>query len=302
MRSSSVMTRVSYRLRALAYQVMGRSSSRWITDRRYRRIFKKNINYKSPKTLNEKIHWLKFYSDTSLWPMLADKFQVREFVRSRGGAGILTELYKVWDSVDDIDISELPQSFIVKLNDGCGGHLIVKDKSNWTNEAIRKKFSGVGKYGLKTGEYHYAAIRRKIIAEELLSDKKSPSDFLIDYRFWCCDGEPRFVNVHANAGGVLCGTYDKEWNHVNPFGCMYEGSNNKPAVPEIEKPISFNEMIMWARILSKGMPFVRVDFYEIDSKPVFGELTLTPGAGFIKHYSENFLITLGDHITLPKHH
>ena len=268
-----------------------------LSEKIYFAVFNNKINWENPQNFNEKIHWLKFYSDTSQWIKLADKYRVREYVIKCGFGHLLNELYAKYDCIDKIDISKLPSSFVLKANNGCGDALIVKDKSKITNEDVKKHFRETTKerYGVLTAEPHYLQIPTCIVAEKLLErDFSSVSSSLIDYKFLCFDGEVKSILVCFNRKNSYCDllSYDADWNLTN--NCI------PPSSYEIPKPQSLSLMIEACEVLSKGFPIVRIDFYEVDKKPVFGEMTFTAGAGFINYYTSEFLDELGSYIKLPK--
>jgi hypothetical protein len=258
-------------------------------------IFGKKLNWDNPQDFNEKIHWLKFYSDTvQRWPDLADKYKVREYITQCGLDYLLNDLYAKYNSVEEIDISKLPNSFAIKMNNGCGDNLIVRDKSNIRNKELKKYFGKKlkQKYGVFSAEPHYLKIHPCIIVEKLLENTSLVSPSLIDYKFQCFNGKVKYVLVCSNRKGSHCdlSSYDLDWN-FRP-DCL-------PLLPGIiPKPQSLSLMIDACKILSKDIPFVRIDFYEVEGKPVFGEMTFTPGAGFINYYTPEFLEELGSYIQL----
>ena len=275
------------------------NNPRKTTDRKYFRTFGCHINYENPESLNEKIHWLKFYSDTSKWPILADKYRVREYLIDKGFDSILNELYSVYESIDAIDISNLPNSFVMKMNNGSGDALIVEDKTKFTNKEIQNYFKKIFriKYGFKNGEYYYWLMKPYVIAEKYLVDKNT-SQSLTDYKFYCFNGRVEYVLVcyKRSKEGVTLDTYDKYWNHLNNVGVKI--SQYKLGDGSVKKPVSFNRMIEICMKLSEGIPFIRIDLYEINETPIFGEMTLTPAGGFITYYTKDFLNKLGENVEL----
>jgi hypothetical protein len=276
-----------------------KTHSKQTSDKRFYSIFGRHINYDNPVDVNEKIHWLKFYSDTSEWPRLADKYRVREYVASKGLGHILNELYAIYETADAIDISKLPDSFVMKVNNGSGDALIVKDKALYTNKKIRKYFRKFKEYGVISGEWHYLQIKPCIIAEKLLAEENQTSDFLTDYKFYCFNGEPLYVLVcyGRTKTSVILDDYTIDWKRLPEVSV--QTSRHLKGSRTIERPKSYNKMIDICKKLGEGLPFVRIDFYEINASPVFSEMTLTPAAGFIKHYTQDFLNELGSHIQLP---
>ena len=290
-------------LKALIYPLRYQKAvknPRETTDKLYYKIFRTHINYENPISLNEKIHRLKFYSDTSKWPMLADKYRVREYVTNKGFGSLLNELYAVYDSADAIDISNLPDSFVMKMNNGSGDILIVRDKTKFTNKRIRNYFRNKFKseYGILLGEYHYRSINPCVIVEKLLVEENS-SLFLTDYKFFCFSGRVEFVLVcsERNKKEFTVDTYDVQWRH---YDVHVPSEHRKIGNGTVRKPVSFDRMVEMCKKLSEEIPFVRIDLYETDGNPIFGEMTLTPAGGFIRHYSQDFLNRLGGYIELPE--
>ena len=288
---------------------------KWYVKYLYRKIMGKKLNLENPRDLNEKIQWLKIYSDISQWTEYADKFKVREYVEQCGFSYILTQLYGVWSRAEDIDFNTLPEKFVLKTNQSFGRLVIVKDKDNLDEDKIRRQFKKwiKQKYGLMTFEPHYWNIDRKIIAEELLEDNENSamSSSLVDYKFWCFHGEPYLVMVlydrknktignskqqYTKSGLQAC-IYDLNWN-LRPEIIAGSHANDRPLI--ISKPKCFDEMIMICQKLSKPFPQVRVDLYEVHGKVYFGELTFTSLGGYMDYFSEEYLMKMGEKIDLSK--
>lgn len=261
----------------------------------------KKINWESPKDLNEKINWLKFYSDTSQWTELADKYKVRQFVKERIGEKYLVPLYGVWDDVDKINFSKLPNSFVLKSNNGAGTVLVVDDKKK-INEAEVKQQLRLWlkqKFGLLSAEPHYLKIKPLIIAEELLQEENTHSSSLIDYKIWAFDGQPYATWVCFNRRGFHADTewHDKGFNFRPEWSIFTDSYRNGQG--KINKPENYDEMMWIAAELSKGFPEVRVDLYNIKGKIYFGEMTFTCAGGHMNFYSQEILDKLGSLTQLP---
>lgn len=234
------------------------------------------LNIDNPQTLDEKIAYMAFRTDTSEWTRLADKVRVREFVEECGYGEYLPKLYGTWERAGDIDFDKLPQSFVIKTNNASATNILVRDKSKIDEYAVRKQLDGWLKweYGYLSCQPHYSRIKPLILAEEFLGGGNDKS--LNDYKFYCVNGKPMYVIVYtdrvANSHDMKRTIYDMDWQ-------MHQEYLGRLAVPgpAIFRPQSFDSMKEIAAKLSSLFPFVRVDFYEIDSKPVFGEMTFTPG-------------------------
>lgn len=266
------------------------------------KIWNKQMGYPicwdNPRDLNEKIEWLICYGDTSKWPDLADKYKVREYITKKGYSHMLTELYGVWTDARSIDFDKLPNKFILKCNHDCGSYCIVDKSCEYDKQEIIKKLNHAlkNKYGYKYCEPHYNKIRPLVIAEEFLEEKtENPiSTSLIDYKVWCFNGKPYYIWVCRNREhhGTEVSLFDLDWRwhpEKSVFTSHYpNGGGNIPRPPQLE------EMLKVAAVLSDGFPEVCVDFYIVNSKVYFGELTFTRNAGRIEHFNKTFLKELGD--------
>ena len=268
----------------------------------YKRVFGKSINWENPLDLIEKISWMELYTDTSLWTKCADKYRVREFVKERGCEETLVKLYGMWEDPDDIDFDKLPSQFVLKANNGCGTVMIVKDKSTLNTEKTRKTLKSWLKrpFGYSSAQLHYLDIKRCIIAEELLVDNANKNMALNDYKIWCINGNVESILVVHDRKGINGKNYklsffNKDWKNISDKTLK---KNNKHFWGgDIEEPSTLNQMITTAEKLSAGFPEVRVDFYTIDNKVYFGELTFSTGYGT---YSEEYYKYLGSKIDLSK--
>lgn len=252
---------------------------KFILSLRYRKALGRSIEKKNPKSFYDKIFWLSCNSDTTEWSRLADKYLVREFIKEKIGEEYLPQLYGVYDSADEIDFDKLPNSFVIKTNNGCASNFLVRDKKNTDLEKIRKELAYWLKfpYGELTGQRHYSRIKPRIIAEEFMYQKKNPKETLIDYKFYCFNGIPTYCNVIServfNTHKIKKHMYDMNWKPIPDFF----NEKEKELLKEIEKPITFEKMKEIANVLAKGFKFVRVDLYEINGEIKFGEMTFMPG-------------------------
>lgn len=267
--------------------------------KQFKAIFGRKMNLENPSNLIEKFYWLEKNEDLSLMTKCADKYEVRKFVEERGCGEILNELYVKWDTPDDIDFSVLPDSFILKINNGSGDVTIVRDKNKEDRQAIVDHFKTLykEKYGRYNAQFHYLGIKPCIIAEKLLPIEDIPySCSIIDYKVWCFDGTPEciWVAYDRSKKHVYMDLFDTEWNSI---------PQNLKSIPHyqyhpenvIPKPVSLDEMLRYASVLSKGFPEVRVDFYEIGGKVIFGEMTFTSGYGY---FTPEYYEYLGSKVNL----
>lgn len=267
---------------------------------RYVQEIGQTLNLANPHDLNEKIIWLEFFSDTSLWTILADKYAVRQYVTDKmGGGDNLTQLIGKWDNVGDIDFNLLPKKFVIKPNNGSYDTIIVLDKSKADIADIRERLNKSlhTKFGYDNGEIHYLRIKPCIIAEELL-ETNNPLG-LIDYKIWCFDGKPYCIFVCLGRDPIThhaeftC--YDLDWNW-RPDMLPPDFRSNR----QCPKPEKLTQMIEMASKLSKGLPQCRVDLYNLDGKIYFGEMTLTSNYGMMPYFTQEVLEEMGRLCILPK--
>lgn len=273
----------------------------FIPDELYlRRMFKatlhKELDLNNPQTFNEKLQWLKLHDRRPEYTNMVDKSTVKEYVGKTIGEQYLIQTLGVWEQFDDIDFNILPNSFVLKCTHDSGGVIVVRNKNEFDKNIARKILSKSLKrnffyYGR---EWPYKNVPPRIIAEDLLED--SDSIGLNDYKLMCFNGKVQcsFVCTQRfSTEGMRITFFDREWN-VLPFERHY-----KKSAVEIQKPKNYEKMLDLAEKLSKGIPFVRVDFYEVSGRIYFGELTFFPGSGFEEFTPECWDKILGDWIELP---
>ena len=255
------------------------------------------LDLNNPKDFTEKIAWYKvFYRPKSL-NQLVDKFAVRAFVEEKIGSQFLNTFYGVFDDVNEINFDELPEKFVIKATHTSGHNLIVRDKNKLNldkTKKLLKKWLKINQYYRIGQEWAYKDVKPRIIIEKYLEqiDQKS----LTDFKFYCFDGKAKFIDIHTDREDEhKQGSFDLNFERL-PFGV----SRFKQIYESPEKPVNLKEMIECAEVLSEKLPFVRVDFYAIDGKTIFGEMTFYPSDGRKKFYPEKYNRIIGDYFTLPK--
>ena len=268
-----------------------------LAERFYRRMGRP-LDFNHLTTFTEKMQWIKIYDATPLKSRLADKYLVRYWVAEKIGQEYLIPLLGVWDDFDDIDFDALPEKFVLKCNHGCAMNIIVRDKKIFDIECAREKINAwlAVDWGMAHIELHYSPIRRKIIAEKFMKNGDLPD--LIDYKFWCFGGKPTYCKCMTGRSiDFRIDYFDMNWQHMN-----FEQKNrpNSDHPEDIPPPKNFELMKKLAATLAEGFAFVRVDFYEIDGRVYFGEMTFTPAAGNLSYKSEGTDEFLGSLLTLPE--
>lgn len=266
---------------------------------RYALKFHKFPSLNQPRDLNEKIMWLSRHSDFTEMTRLSDKNDVRGFVAERGLERILIPQYQCVGTIDEIDFDALPKSFVIKTTSGSGNVIVVDDKDACGIDSIKRKLASHTPrlFGFITGEPHYMGIKQRFVVEEKL--KTDPGQSLVDYKFWCFNGEPHSC--------MACTSRDIDSHKVNFMlyslpdwtrhpERMHPNFMHDEVVP---KPKCLDEMIEICRTLSRGFACVRVDLYEVDGKVYFGEMTFTSNGGRMRYYSDDTLLEMGRALKLP---
>lgn len=256
---------------------------------------KEKFDLKNPISYNQKLQWYKLkYRDPKMIKCV-DKVLVREYVDSKGYGEILNGLYGVYQNPEKINFDELPNKFVLKVNNAMGTNIFVENKKNIDREKIRNQLKNwLNKTPLQVWfgkEWAYKHVEPKIICEEYIDAK---GEELIDYKFHCFNGVPEIVQVSMDKGKQhRINFYDSSWNYIH-------AEHIYPTKGDVlEKPKKFDKMLEIAKDLAADFPHVRVDFYNIDEKIIFGELTFYTSAGFGSFKPNNLNIHMGDLFQLP---
>lgn len=262
------------------------------------------MDFKHPRDINQKINWLKLYGNTCRWPMLADKWAVRQFVSDQGLGDILVDNYGHWDDASQINFDKLRYPCVIKTNHGCGMNLFLHNKPSENelphiisklNDWVHTPFSDM------YIEPHYSKIKPCLLAEELLEEKNPISSSIIDYKVFAFDGTPVCVLTCCNRtqDNVELSLYDLDWN-LHPECSLFNKHYIKGKLfGKLDRPKNLERMIKAASILSKGEPQARIDFYEVNGKLYFSEITMTSQGGYMSYFTHDFLLKLGDYCHLP---
>lgn len=272
----------------------------WMPDTIYLRIIYfmrlgKVLHLSNPKRFNEKIQWLKVYDRDEKYVELADKSLVKKHVAKMIGVEYIIPTLDIYDSFSEIDFDCLPDRFVLKCTHDSGGLIICKDKKKLNKVECEKKLSECLKknYFYQNREWVYKNIKPRIIAEPYMEDEND-SD-LKDYKFMCFNGKCKCIftcTERYSNDGLKVTFFDTDWNEL-PFERHYHKSKSP-----VKSPINLKKMISLAETLAQNIKFVRVDFYEINQKIYFGELTFYPGSGMEEFYPDNWDYILGDWIQL----
>ena len=285
----------------LLFLTMGhREWFNWMSDEQYLKIafwarMGKRPNIEHPQTFSEKLQWMKLYDRNPQYTKLVDKYEVKSRVAEIIGAEYIIPTIGVWDSVDQIDFNTLPNQFVLKCTHDSGGLVICKDKSKLNIDSAKKKLAACLKHSYYWGmrEWPYKNVKPRVIAEQYMEDETGE---LRDYKFFCFDGVVKALFIASDRTKKVetkFDFFDENFKHL-PFT---NGHPNADVLPS--KPVCFEEMKMLAAKLSKGIPQVRVDFYEIRSRVYFGEMTFFHWSGMTPFVPEEWDYKFGSWIKLP---
>ncbi len=261
----------------------------------YKKRFGYAINLKDPKTYTEKLQWLKLFYRNDKMPIVTDKYEVHQYLTDLGYKHLLNDVLGVYNNANDIDFDALPNSFVAKTTHGCASNIICKNK----NELDWKKWVKIMNSWLNLNvyafgrEWNYKDIKPRIIIEKLIEHQP-----LIDYKFMCFNGEPKYLQINNDFEGVhYVDFYDIDWNRVDFTYHKFKKSKHVLPIPP-----QFEEMKALAKEISAPFPYVRVDLYNPPGKIIIGELTFFPGSGLLPliPVKNNYDQLLGSQLSLPK--
>lgn len=264
----------------------------------YKARFGKNLAFESPQSYNEKLQWLKLYDRRPEYTVMVDKHLAKDYVAKIIGKEYIIPTLGVWDTPEEIDFGLLPDRFVLKCNHNSGlGMCICVDKSKLDILTVRKNLqNGLNEnFFLKGREWPYKNVSRKILAEKYLEN--SEENGLTDYKIHCFNGIPKFVLVCQDRfvkSDLTEDFFTPEWEHM---------SVKRPQIPNaatlVAKPEKLDEMLLLAAKLSKDIPFLRVDFYVVEGRIYFSELTFFPASGFSPYDPPEWDDVFGSWLELP---
>ena len=273
--------------------------SKQIPDELYLRIMYKGVTGKTlhlnpPVTYNEKLQWLKLHNRRPIFTQMVDKYEARKYIAEHVGEEYLIPLLGVWNSAEEIDINALPNQFVLKCTHDCEGLAVCKDKGSFDFEEAKNKLKVAlsRNFYYQGREWPYKNVVPRIIAEKYMHDEGE--DQLTDYKVFNFNGVPRIIQVdYDRFNGHKRQFFDAKWNHMDVS--FHFPSDTKKEIP---KPVCFDEMINNAKVLSKGLPHLRTDFYVIGERLYIGELTFFHGTGMGRWWPDSFDAEMGTWLDL----
>ena len=293
-----LLTDADLRFHVCAYKgLLGHVDDAEFLKREYRYNHDRELALECPQTYTEKLQWLKLYDHRPEYTTMVDKYAVKQYVAEKIGAEYVIPLLGVWDRVEDIDFDALPDRFVLKTTHDSGGILVCKDKRKLDIPAVRKKLKPFlnRNYYARNREWPYKNVPHRVIAEAYMEDTSTGE--LRDYKFFTFGGEPKVLYIAQGRGRgepTVADFFDMDFNHL-PFTIDHDMA---PVPPE--KPRCLEEMKRLAAILSQGTPQLRVDFYEVDGKVYFGEMTFFHCSGMEAFHPAEWDRKFGDWVELPE--
>lgn len=263
----------------------------------YKLITGKKLDLENPVSYNEKLQWLKIYDRKNIYTIMVDKYEAKQYVANIIGKEYIIPTIGVYNKFEEIDFNKLPNRFVIKCTHDSGGLVIVKDKKTIDINLIRRKINKCLRknYYNSSKEWPYKNVKPRIIIEKYMEDNNNIS--MRDYKFFCFNGVPKLMYLSE-------GLEDHSTARMSFYDMNFDISDCKRAdykqleyVPK--KPKTFEKMKEFASLLSHNIPHLRVDFYEINGKLYFGELTFFTCSGFIPFEKEKWNKKLGEWIKIP---
>lgn len=253
-------------------------------------------DFEVPKSYNEKLQWLKMHYIRPEYTQMVDKIEVKKYVGSIIGDKYIIPTIGTFDDLSDINWNSLPNQFVIKAAHDSGGVVVCRDKRKLNILEAENRLINSGKrdYTKFNKEYPYHNVAHRYIVEKYMEDESGTG--LIDYKIFCFDGSPKylFVATGRQVGDTRFDFFDLNFNHIP----VLNGHPNADKIPT--KPKNFDEMLEIATKLSKGMPHVRVDLYNIDGNIYFGELTFFHWSGLMPYEPREWDYKFGEYLKLPK--
>lgn len=269
-------------------------SDKALLKRNFKKQWGKKLDLKNPRNFNEKLQWLKLYNHNPAYTNMVDKYEAKKYVSSLIGEECIIPTLGIWKRFDDIPFDSLPNQFVLKTTHDSGGVVICKDKAIFDMPSAKRIIQKSLKHNFywRFREWPYKHVKPRIIAEQYMQDESGYE--LKDYKVFCFNGEPKMIQVDFDRfTNHRRNIYTTDWEYVD---LSIEYPTDKSV--QIKRPVQLTTMLEYARVLSKGIPFLRTDFYIINDKVYFGELTFYHGAGTETFTPESWNLQFGEWIDL----
>ena len=284
----------------IKFVLMNSAIAKLINDQKYIELiylffYRKKLNLKCPKTFNEKLQWLKIYDKKPVHIIMADKYDVKQYVANIVGKEYVVPTLKVYDKVEEIRYEELPNQFVIKCTHDSGSTFICRKKEDFDWKKVKKSLKRAcsKNYFFRGREWPYKYIKPRIIVEPLLLDTGGG---IADYKFYCFNGKPQFLYVSKGLDRHLTARISfltLDWKFAEFKRTDYQGLEKLPL-----KPIAYECMLQCVEILCKDEKFVRIDFYCVGNHVFFSEFTFYPNSGLVHFEPQEYDLKLGELLSL----
>lgn len=280
-------------------RIFGDKWDLFLINTKYKHVFGCKPDLNDPKTFNEKMQWLKMHERDDRYTIFGDKIAVRDYWRKFGDEGLIPLLFQTddWRQITAENMPDIP--FIIKCNTGAAEFQIIRDKSKVDFKRLRKKcrhWMG-GNYYCRSQEWQYKNVKPRILVEKLLLDKNGriPND----YKLFFFNGKLEFVYCSIDREGEnYRSIYSPEWERIDMEVVAKKRHKGGMVGANIPCPPTFPEMERIGSEIARDFSFVRVDFYDVDGKLYYGEITLQHGSGYCTFEPEKYDLIYGEKLAL----
>ena len=257
----------------------------------------RKVNESNLVTIQNKLNYLIVHESPDYKSKLVDKILLHDYSIKKLGKDICVPIIKIYNNTDEIKKEDLPDKFVLKCNHGSAMNIICENKTSFDFKKAKynlNKWKNIN-YGLKTNEFQYLNIDRKIFSEKFIKEN------IEDYKIYCFHGIPKFIRVQKRIPGIkgkINNYYDLNWTLTD----IETGLNGYFRRPDIifERPKNFELMLEYSKKLSEDFVFVRVDLYNVNGIIYLGEMTFCPSNNGFRLKDIQQSIKLGQLIDVSK--
>ena len=148
-------------------------------------------------TFQDKLNYLLIYESPENKTDIVDKILLRNYSQKIIGKDLCAPILKSYNNIDEINLEELPDKFVLTCNHGSRMNIFCTDKSTFNlsqTKDILRKWMDIN-YGLFRFEYQYLNVKKRVFAEKFLEDE------MINYKFSCFNGEKKLIKVKGYING-----------------------------------------------------------------------------------------------------
>jgi len=255
-----------------------------------------------PVTFNQRLYVKMLRDRRPILTTIADKVDARGYIAEHVGEKYVCPVMAVGAHVAHIDWTSLPEEFVAKVSHGSGGQVIVTSdaredsrlpavvsRQGWGTLRVRPEHADRGRIkalcqhwltldyswspGRKAVEWCYLNVKRRVIIEPLLRDSQGLAPR--EYRVFVISGRVAFIQAELDClGEHQTAVMSPRWQML-PVTLVDPAPTTPPPPPP-----RLQEMLDVALALARPLEdFIRVDFYDLGTHLLVGELTNYPSGG-----------------------